>query len=162
MGTAELSAYEHVEDVLAEAETSGALRPGTRGWRTIAEALCASVLLGPAPGAPNQTWLSAILAERVRTWVDLAQPRSTIAFAVPSIAAGRETIVQSLPLADRQTATCSRPEFSQPPCARRPDPVAAIRRRVAPSPSGTCVRFHVRPSADVQAAAFPSSLPTAT
>lgn len=74
MGLEELSGYDRVGEILEDAAASGALQPGKQGWKIAVEGLCKSVLLGPAPGTPNRSWLSLIVEERVRMWVAVAHP----------------------------------------------------------------------------------------
>src|SRR5438552_3523255 len=74
MGPEELAAFDHVREVLVQAIASGALRPGTAGWKTAADGLSRLALLGPVPGTPTDSRLQRIHEERLRLWVELASP----------------------------------------------------------------------------------------
>ena len=76
MGFDEASAYSQLEVKLEAAIVDGRLEPGSSGWRTRAASLTEQALHAPAGHGSGQSWLEMILAERLKTWVDLARPEA--------------------------------------------------------------------------------------
>lgn len=74
MGVDEVTASAHVERSLERAILDGRLKPGTRGWRQIAVAVCEESLVEPVQDVPTQTWLTLVITERVGSWVDAGRP----------------------------------------------------------------------------------------
>lgn len=76
MGFDEASAYAQLEAKLEAAIVGGQLKPGSSGWRTRAASLTERALREPAGHGDRQSWLKVILAERQKTWVELAYPEA--------------------------------------------------------------------------------------
>lgn len=76
MGLDEASAYSQTEWELERAIVSGALVPGSSGWRLRAASLTEHVLRGTAPNRAGRRWHELIIEERLRMWVDTAHPEA--------------------------------------------------------------------------------------
>jgi hypothetical protein len=76
MGFDEASAYSQLEVKLEAAIVGGLLEPGSSGWRTLAASLIEEALHEPAVHGGRQSWLEMILAERQKTWVEMAHPEA--------------------------------------------------------------------------------------
>lgn len=76
MGTEEAMARSAAEDALERAISTGEFVVGGRGWRARQREVTALTLDDDHPGQPGQTWRTAVVTERVGTWVDSASMRS--------------------------------------------------------------------------------------
>lgn len=76
MGTEEALARSAAEDALERAIADGCLLVGGRGWRARQREVTVEVLDAAHPSQPGQTWRTAIVTERLATWVDEASRRS--------------------------------------------------------------------------------------
>ncbi len=74
MGMDETLAYSHLEGELERAIVSGELDPGAPGWKSRSAALCERALQASIPGAPNRSWFSLVVRERIKAWVDAGRP----------------------------------------------------------------------------------------
>lgn len=74
MGFDEASAYAQLEMKLEEAIVASRFVPGATGWKSRAAALTEEVLHESPPGDGRRSLLEVILAERRRTWVEMAHP----------------------------------------------------------------------------------------
>jgi hypothetical protein len=74
---------------LEEAIGAGRLTPGGRGWKTEAIAVTAEVLDGPHPTLPGQTRRSAIVTERLHTWIERVERRCPTLYDLRSRHANR-------------------------------------------------------------------------
>jgi hypothetical protein len=70
MGVEEAQAHAAVEVALERAISSGELLVGGRGWRERQRQVTARTLDTDHPYQPGQSWRTAILTERIGTWVD--------------------------------------------------------------------------------------------
>jgi len=76
MGMEEATARSAVEDVLERAIAGGDLVVGGRGWRNRQREVAARALDAHHPSQPGQTWRTAVVTERIGTWVDSGSMRS--------------------------------------------------------------------------------------
>jgi hypothetical protein len=76
MGTEEAMARAAAEGALEEAIGKGELVVGGRGWRARQREITERVLDSDHPSQPGQTWRTAVVTERIGTWVDAASMRS--------------------------------------------------------------------------------------
>lgn len=74
MGFDEAAAYSQMEWELEPAIVTGALVPGSSGWRSRAASLTEQALRGTAAHEPGRSWHQLILEERLRMWVETAHP----------------------------------------------------------------------------------------
>ena len=61
---------------MEEAIADGELVVGGRGWRARQREITERVLDSDHPSQPGQTWRTAVVTERIGTWVDAASMRS--------------------------------------------------------------------------------------
>ncbi len=76
MGVEEATARAAAEHALGEAIADGELVVGGRGWRARQREITERALDGDHPSQPGQTWRTAVVTERIGTWVDAASMRS--------------------------------------------------------------------------------------
>lgn len=76
MGTEEAMARATAESALEEAIANGELVVGGRGWRARQREVTERVLDSDHPSQPGQTWRTAVVTERIGTWIDAATMRS--------------------------------------------------------------------------------------
>lgn len=76
MGIEEASARSAAEFALEGAIADGGLMVGGRGWRARQREVTALAIAAEHPSVPGQTWRTAVLTERVASWVDEASRRS--------------------------------------------------------------------------------------
>jgi len=74
MGLDETSAHARLEVELEDAIVTGALVPGSSGWRSHAALLTEHALRTRAPHRHGRSWHQVILAERLKTWVATGYP----------------------------------------------------------------------------------------
>jgi hypothetical protein len=75
MGFDEASAYAQLEMKLEEAIVAGRFTPGSSGWKSRAASVTDEALLEPPAHDGRGSRLEMILAERRRTWVEMAHPK---------------------------------------------------------------------------------------
>jgi hypothetical protein len=76
MGIEEAMARAAAEGALELAIANGELVVGGRGWRARQREITERVLDSDHPSQPGQTWRTAVVTERIGTWVDAASMRS--------------------------------------------------------------------------------------
>jgi hypothetical protein len=76
MGTEEAMAGAAAVSALELAIANGELVVGGRGWRARQREITERVLDSDHPSQPGQTWRTAVVTERIGTWVDAASMRS--------------------------------------------------------------------------------------
>ena len=76
MGFDEATAYARLEVKLEAAIVGGQLEPGSSGWRTRAASLTETTLHEASAHGGRQSLLDMILAERRKTWVEMAHPEA--------------------------------------------------------------------------------------
>ena len=76
MGIEEATARQQAERALEEAMTAGEFEPGKAGWKAVAREVTTRVLDSPHPDLPGNSRRTAILTERLGTWVSSAQGHS--------------------------------------------------------------------------------------
>ncbi len=76
MGGEESSARAAVEDALERAVAEGDVVVGDRGWRAAQATVAESALNQDHPDLPGQSWLTAVVTERLGHWVGSTQRRS--------------------------------------------------------------------------------------
>ncbi len=72
----EASARSAVETALEEAIYAGEMTVGAKGWREVQARACTRVLDGDHPLIPGQSWRTAVVTERIESWVSAAERRS--------------------------------------------------------------------------------------
>jgi hypothetical protein len=76
MRTEEANARSAVEAALEDAIYTGVLTVGAKGWRGVQKQVCTRVLDGDHPQIPGQSWRTAVVTERIESWVSAAERRS--------------------------------------------------------------------------------------
>lgn len=76
MGFEEANARAAAEDALEAAIHTGDLVVGGRGWRNRQREVAAAALDADHPDQPGQTWRTAVITERLETWVRSGSMRS--------------------------------------------------------------------------------------
>lgn len=69
MGLEEANARTATERALEDAMTRGEFTPGRRGWKAAANRVASDALDSPHPTLPGQTYRTAILTERLDSWL---------------------------------------------------------------------------------------------
>ena len=90
MRTEEANARSMVEAALEDAIYTGEMTVGVKGWRDVQARVCTRVLDGHHPQIPGQSWRTAVVTERIESWVSAAERRS------PKLSAARAQIVNRL------------------------------------------------------------------
>ncbi len=90
MRTEEANARSAVEAALEEALFTGEMTVGAKGWREVQTRVCTRVLDGDHPQMPGQSWRTAVVTERIESWVSAAERRS------PTLLAARAQIANRL------------------------------------------------------------------
>ena len=78
MGIEEAVAQGTAEGALEEAMTQGALVPGARGWKSVAADVTAGALDSPHSTLPGQTHRTAIVTERLDSWLREVEGRTKL------------------------------------------------------------------------------------
>ncbi|MCB0974770.1 MAG: hypothetical protein KDB86_09460 [Actinobacteria bacterium] len=86
----EAAAYRAVGQALERAISEFRLRPGARGWRRIQANITSNVLDSDHPTMPGQSWRTAVLTEKVASWLAAADERA------PRLARARASIANRL------------------------------------------------------------------
>ena len=76
MRTEEANARSTVEAALEDAIYTGEMTVGARGWREVQTQVCLRVLDGDHPQIPGQSWRTAVVTERIESWVSAGERRS--------------------------------------------------------------------------------------
>ncbi|MGB5755670.1 MAG: hypothetical protein WBM50_02045 [Acidimicrobiales bacterium] len=76
MRTEEANARSAVEAALEDAIYTGEMTVGAKAWREVQARVCRRVLDGDHPLMPGQSWRTAVVTERIESWVSAAEPRS--------------------------------------------------------------------------------------
>lgn len=76
MGMEEATARTNVENTLEAAIESGELVVGGRGWRVQQQQITSSALDRDHPTQPGQSWRTAVITERIASWIESASRRS--------------------------------------------------------------------------------------
>ncbi len=76
MRTEEANARSAVETALEDAIYTGVLTVGAKGWRDAQKRVCTRVLDGDHAQIPGQSWRTAVVTERIESWVSAAERRS--------------------------------------------------------------------------------------
>ena len=76
MRSEEASARSAVEAALEDAIHTGEMTVGAKGWRAVQSRVCRSVLDSDHPLMPGQSWRTAVVTERIDSWVSAAERRS--------------------------------------------------------------------------------------
>jgi len=72
----EANARSAVEAALEDAIYTGEMTVGAKGWREVRARVSAGVLDGDHPLMPGQSWRTAVVTERIESWVSAAERRS--------------------------------------------------------------------------------------
>ena len=72
----EASARSAVEAALEDAVYTGEMTVGAKGWREVQKRVCTRVFDGDHPQMPGQSWRTAVVTERIESWVSAAERRS--------------------------------------------------------------------------------------
>jgi hypothetical protein len=80
MRSEEASARSAVEAALEGAIYTGEMTVGAKGWRAVQKRVCMRVLDSDHPQMPGQSWRTAVVTERIESWVSAAERRSTKLF----------------------------------------------------------------------------------
>jgi hypothetical protein len=76
MRTEEANARSAVETALEDAIYTGGMTVGAKGWRDVQKRVCTRVLDGDHPEIPGQSWRTAVVTERIESWMSAAERRS--------------------------------------------------------------------------------------
>lgn len=76
MRSEEANARSAVEAALEDAIYTGEMTVGAKGWREVQARVCRRVLDGDHPVIPGQSWRTAVVTERIESWVSAAERRS--------------------------------------------------------------------------------------
>jgi hypothetical protein len=90
MRSEEANARSMVEAALEDAIYTGEMTVGVKGWRDVQARVCTRVLDGHHPQIPGQSWRTAVVTERIESWVSAAERRS------PKLSAARAQIANRL------------------------------------------------------------------
>ncbi len=72
----EANARSAVAAALEDAIYTGEMTVGAKGWREVQARVCRRVLDGDHPLMPGQSWRTAVVTERIESWVSAAERRS--------------------------------------------------------------------------------------